>query len=144
MWTSSAFPCISLFRHQQTHTFIFIFFSSTAHYTLQRLFLLYTFHVSLSSLTGHNQKQVLLMKWVIYFWKLIFLLFSTFWKLAYSQRCFDVDQRYETRRWQYNIVSTLSNIANINVVNFNVGKHVSSVLTNVAKILHIFIKYIKL
>ena len=28
--------------------------------------------------------------------KNIFLLFSTFWKWSYSQRCFDVDQRCET------------------------------------------------
>ena len=29
----------------------------------------------------------------------ISLLFSTFWKLSYSQRSFDVYQRYETLRW---------------------------------------------
>ena len=37
-------------------------------------------------LTNHNRKQVLLIKWVIFFLKLknIFLLFSTFWKWSYS------------------------------------------------------------
>ena len=29
-----------------------------------------------------------------------FLLFWTFWKWSYSQCCFDVDQRDETRRWK--------------------------------------------
>ena len=32
--------------------------------------------------------------------KNIFLLFSTFWKWSYKQRCFDVNQCYETRRWK--------------------------------------------
>ena len=53
-------------------------------------------------LIDHNRKQVLLIKWVIFFLKLeyIFSLFSTFWKWSYSQRCFNVDQRCETLRWE--------------------------------------------
>ena len=52
-------------------------------------------------LIDHNRQQVLLIKWVIFFFlklKNIFLLFSTFWKWSYSERCFNVDQRCETRR----------------------------------------------
>ena len=53
-------------------------------------------------LIDHNQKQVLLTKWVIVLLKLknIFFLFLTFWKWSHSQRCFDVDQLYETWRWK--------------------------------------------
>ena len=88
---SSAIPYISLFCHQQTHSVIFIVF----HVPCIILFNIY-FYIARSMfpffLTDHNQKQVLLIKWVIFFWssKDIFLLFSTFWKWSYSQRCFDV------------------------------------------------------
>ena len=53
-------------------------------------------------LIDRNQKQVLLIKWVICFLKFknIYLLFSNFWKLSYSQNCFNVDQRYEIWRWK--------------------------------------------
>ena len=88
-----------LFCHQQTHTVIFVFFSCTMLYTFQRLFLYCTFHVFLLKTIDRNPKQVLITKWVICFLKLknIFLLFSTFWKW-FTELCFDVDQRYETRR----------------------------------------------
>ena len=39
-------------------------------------------------LIDHQQNQMLLIKWV------------NFRKWSYSQRCFDVNQRYETRRWK--------------------------------------------
>ena len=98
MWTSSAIPHISLFCHQQTHTLIFLFFLCTMHYILQTF--IFTLYVSCLPffLIDHNQKQVLLIKWVNSFLMLknIFLLFSK-WS---NSRCFDVDQRCETRRWK--------------------------------------------
>ena len=95
-------------------------FLASVYFAIRKLMLLfsYSFHVpGLYFLTfiftfyvpcfpffliDHNQKQVLLIKWVILFLKLknTFLLFLTFWKWSFSQRCFDVDQRYETRRWK--------------------------------------------
>ena len=54
-------------------------------------------------LIDHNQKQMLLIKWTIFFLKLkniLFLLISTFWKWSFTQRYFDVDQRCETRHWK--------------------------------------------
>ena len=47
MWAINAILYISLLYHQQTHTFIFIFFP-VMHYALQRVFLDFTFHASLS------------------------------------------------------------------------------------------------
>ena len=82
-------------------------------------------------LINHNQKQVLLIKWVIFFLKLedIILLFSTFWKWSYSQRCFNFNVM-KLDLENNSIVLTLSNFVNINieltlfnVVNFNVDIH---------------------
>ena len=80
-------------------------------------------------LIDHNQKRMLLIKWVFFFWKLknISLLFSTFWKWSNSQRFLDVEYS--------SIVSTSPSVVNINdeidnvdltlfnVVNFNVDIH---------------------
>ena len=38
-----------------------------------------------------------------------------FFKWLYSQRCFDVVQLCENRRWKWHVVSTLSNVAQFNV-----------------------------
>ena len=97
----SAIPYINLFYYQQTHTVIFIFFSCAMHCISNVYFTLYVPCFPFF-LIDHNQKQVLLVKWVIFFLKLknIFLLFLTFGRWLYSQCCFDVDQRCETRRWK--------------------------------------------
>ena len=41
--------------------------------------------------------------------------FIFFFKWLYSQRCFDVVQLCENRRWKWHVVSTLSNVAQFNV-----------------------------
>ena len=119
MWTSSAIPYISLFCHQQTHFHILFMYHALCFPTFS-----FTLHVPCSSffLIDHNQKQVLLIKRVIFVLKLknIFLLISTFWKWSYSQRCFDVDQRCETRRLNNNTALTLSNVVNISAERDNV------------------------
>ena len=101
MWASSGIPYITLFCHQQTHTIIFIFFSCTMHYTFQHFRIVrsmfhFLFNRSQSTASIINQMSHLF----FFFLKLknIFLLFSTFWKWSYSERCFNVDQRCETRR----------------------------------------------
>ena len=42
-------------------------------------------------------------------------LYIFFFKWLYSQRCFDVVQLCENRRWKWHVVSTLSNVAQFNV-----------------------------
>ena len=41
--------------------------------------------------------------------------FIFFFKWLYSQRCFDIVQLCENRRWKWHVVSTLSNVAQFNV-----------------------------
>ena len=115
-------------------------------------------------LIDHNQKQVLLIKWVVFFFKLknFFLLFSTFWKSSYPQRIstlinvlkFDVENN--------NTASTFSNVIDINIENYQYWFDIirrcdietltttlrqywknSWVLANVTKKLHNFVKFIK-
>ena len=129
MWTSSAIPYMSLFYHQQAHTVIFIFFSCTIHYTLQRLFLLY---VPCVFLIDHNQKQVLLIKWLIFLLKLknfffSFQLFEDGHLHNVASTLINVMKLYVENK---SIVSTLHNVVNINIdltlfndVNFNVDIH---------------------
>ena len=53
-------------------------------------------------LIDHNEKQVLLIKWVVFFFKLkniLFVLFN-FLKIIILTTYFDVDQRCEIRRWK--------------------------------------------
>ena len=56
---------------------------------------LFLFNWSRSKVSVVNQMSIFFLKL-----KNIFYLFPPFWKWSYSQRCFDVDQRYETRRWK--------------------------------------------
>ena len=129
------------------------------HYTFWRLFLHWPLMFSLL-LIVHNQKKVLLIKWVSFFFELknICLLFSTFWKWSYLQRYFDVDQRYETQCWNFvnlnvdihNVVSTLiwhcpaSRRHIILTKTLRPRWKVSWGFTNIVKRLHNFVKFLKL
>ena len=108
MWASSVIPYISLFCYQQTHTVILIFFLC--------IFTLYI-PCFLFLLIDHNQKQVLLIKSVIFFWssEIFFCSFQLFgnghihnvvWTLINLMKL-DVENN--------SIVSTLSNVVNISV-----------------------------
>ena len=131
MLTSGAILYISLFCDQQSHTDIFMFFSCTMHYTSQRFFFYIVrsmfpllFNWSQSKTSVVNQKSHHFFVPQKYYF---FSLFSTFWK-SFSQSCFEVNQRYETRSWKYQYVNINAEIDNVdwtlfNVVNFNVDKH---------------------
>ena len=91
---------------------------TSAHFVISKLILLfsYSFHVPCIILSNFyfdivssmflfpfNQlqsKASVVNQRVTFFFKLknICLPFSTFWKWSYTERCFDVDQRCETRR----------------------------------------------
>ena len=106
MWTSSVISYISLFCHHQNHTIIFIFFSFTLYVPCFPFILI-----------DHNQKQVLLIKRVIFFFEAQkhFWLFSSPWKWSYSQfECFTLINIMKLGLENNSINSTLSNVVNIN------------------------------
>ena len=66
---------------------------SNVYFYIVRSMFPFLFNQSRSKASVVNQMSLLFLKL-----KNIFLLFSTFWKWSYTEGCFDVDQRCETRR----------------------------------------------
>ena len=97
-----------------------VLFLTSVYFAISKLILLfsYSFHVPCIVLSNVYFHIVCSMFFFLFNWsqskgsvvtqmshlflklKNIFLLISTFWKWSYSQCCFDVDQRYETRHWK--------------------------------------------
>ena len=126
MWTSSAIPYISLFSHQQTHTFIFIFFSL---YFPTFIFTLYV-PCFLFFLIDHNQKQVLSIKWVIFSWssKIFFCSSQLFENGHIHNVVLTLINVMKLGVEDNNIISTLSNVVNINVQRDKVDLTLSNVV----------------
>ena len=189
MWTSSAIPYISLFCHQQTHTVIFIFFSSIFIFFSYFPTFIFTLYVPcFLFLLIKLQSKVSVVNQMSHLFfgssKIFFYSFQYFENghilnvLSTLIKVMKLDVEIS------NIVSMLSNVVSMNaeidnvdlmlfnVVNFNVDIHnvvsaliwhcptsrrhitltttlrprwkVFWVLTNVAKRLHNFLKFIKL
>ena len=112
MWTSSGIPYISFFCHQQTHAVIFLFFFCAVDYTLQRLILLCTFHVSLS------------------FW-LITIKSKCCWSnksFFLSSKIFFCPIQPFQNGHTHNVVSTLINVVKLDVENNNIVSTLSNVV----------------
>ena len=125
-------------------------FLTSVYFVIRKLILLfsYSFHVPCIILFSvyfymyalcfpfflivHNQKQVLLIKWVTLFLKLknIFLLFSIFWKGHIYNIVLTLINVIKLDAENSIIVSTLSNIVNINVKIDRVDLTLSNVATS--------------